>query len=144
MTIFMTFRALKRDVTRIGRRTRSGAVTDGVNSMLRYYLNNHVDREKQRGLDTVLGRMEKESRRILHRARFNLFLSQRSKNLKSSSPTPSEANMTAHHDMRSYGTKLSKSGNDSVDTAGTTIALNVTDRNVRKRSNEDSGVLIST
>jgi hypothetical protein len=48
-------KALKRDVTRQGKRTGQGALEDGMNSMLRYYLNNRVDPLKQRGLDIVLG-----------------------------------------------------------------------------------------
>jgi hypothetical protein len=55
--MYVITRALKRDVTRIGRRTRRGAINDGVNSIVRYYLNNRVDNEKQRGLDTVIGRV---------------------------------------------------------------------------------------
>jgi hypothetical protein len=35
-----TIRALKRDVTRLGKRTKQGAFDDGVNSALRYFINN--------------------------------------------------------------------------------------------------------
>lgn len=48
-------RALKRDVTRHGRRTQKGALDDGINSMLRYYINNFKDRRRQRGVDLILG-----------------------------------------------------------------------------------------
>ena len=48
-------RALKRDVTREGRRTNRGAFDDGVNSAMRYYINNYKDAHRQRGVDLVLG-----------------------------------------------------------------------------------------
>jgi hypothetical protein len=48
-------RALKRDVTRLGKRTNQGAFDDGVNSAKRYFINNYQDEERQRGIDIVLG-----------------------------------------------------------------------------------------
>ena len=48
-------RALKRDVTRLGKRTNRGAWDDGINSVMRYYINNYVDVDRQAGLDVVLG-----------------------------------------------------------------------------------------
>ena len=47
--------ALKGDVTRTGRRTRQGALDDGINSAKRYYINNYRDRDRQIGIDTLLG-----------------------------------------------------------------------------------------
>ena len=48
-------RALKRDVTRLGKRTKQGAFDDGVNSALRYFINNYQDENRQRGIDILLG-----------------------------------------------------------------------------------------
>jgi hypothetical protein len=50
-----TSRALKRDVTRLGKRTKQGAFDDGVNSALRYFINNYQDENRQRGIDILLG-----------------------------------------------------------------------------------------
>ena len=47
--------ALKGDVTRTGRRTRQGALDDSINSAKRYYINNYRDRDRQIGIDTLLG-----------------------------------------------------------------------------------------
>ena len=47
--------ALKRDVTRLGKRTKRGAFDDGVNSLRRYYINNYQDLDKQVGIDALLG-----------------------------------------------------------------------------------------
>lgn len=47
--------ALKRDVTRLGRRTRRGAIDDGINSAMRYYINNYQDTDRQIGVDALLG-----------------------------------------------------------------------------------------
>lgn len=48
-------RALKRDVTRSGKRTHQGTIDDGVTFILRYYINNNIDTERQKGLDLILG-----------------------------------------------------------------------------------------
>ena len=48
-------RALKRDVTRKGKRTRQGVFDDGVNSAKRYFINNFKDPRYQRALDIILG-----------------------------------------------------------------------------------------
>ena len=48
-------RALKRDVTRKGKRTRQGLFDDGVNSAKRYFINNFKDPRYQRALDIILG-----------------------------------------------------------------------------------------
>eukprot|EP01041_Mallomonas_annulata_P007454 gene7454-15245_t len=48
-------RALKRDVTRHGRRTSKGAFDDGLNSAIRYYVNNFKDHRRQKALDLMLG-----------------------------------------------------------------------------------------
>jgi phosphatidylinositol 4-phosphatase len=48
-------KALKRDVTRLGKRTRQGAFDDGMNSAMRYYINNYLDEDNQRAIDLVIG-----------------------------------------------------------------------------------------
>jgi hypothetical protein len=48
--------ALKTDFTRTGKRTTRGALQDGYNSVLRYYLNNFRDGERQDAIDLMLGR----------------------------------------------------------------------------------------
>lgn len=45
--------ALKGDFTRTGRRTKKGALDDGVNSLTRYYLNNFADVDRQEGIDLM-------------------------------------------------------------------------------------------
>jgi len=47
--------ALKRDVTRQGKRTNKGAFDDGMNSALRYFINNYKDAQRQKGIDLILG-----------------------------------------------------------------------------------------
>jgi hypothetical protein len=47
--------ALKRDVTRTGKRTNQGVFDDGMNSAMRYYINNYKDEQTQRELDFTLG-----------------------------------------------------------------------------------------
>jgi SacI homology domain len=47
--------ALKRDFTRTGKRTKLGALDDGVNSLQRYYLNNFMDADRQEGVDLMTG-----------------------------------------------------------------------------------------
>ena len=48
--------ALKRDVTRTGKRTNQGVLDDGFNSAMRYYLNNYRDEQIQKELDFTLGK----------------------------------------------------------------------------------------
>ncbi|EDW76978.1 uncharacterized protein Dwil_GK21146 [Drosophila willistoni] len=48
--------ALKTDFTRTGKRTKAGALQDGKNSLMRYYLNNFADGQRQDGIDLFLGR----------------------------------------------------------------------------------------
>lgn len=55
LLIFLLSSALKRDVTRMGKRTKRGAFDDGVNSLRRYYINNYQDVDKQVGIDALLG-----------------------------------------------------------------------------------------
>ncbi|XP_072169142.1 phosphatidylinositol-3-phosphatase SAC1-like [Diadema setosum] len=52
--------ALKTDFTRTGKRTRFGLVRDGVNSLIRYYMNNFVDGYRQDAIDLLLGNYEIE------------------------------------------------------------------------------------
>ncbi|CAB9519906.1 Phosphatidylinositide phosphatase SAC1 [Seminavis robusta] len=47
--------ALKRDFTRTGKRTKLGALDDGMNSLQRYYLNNFMDSDRQEGTDLLVG-----------------------------------------------------------------------------------------
>ncbi|CAM9556150.1 unnamed protein product, partial [Phaeothamnion confervicola] len=47
--------ALKTDFTRYGKRTRRGLIADGVNSVVRFYINNFVDGARQDGVDLLLG-----------------------------------------------------------------------------------------
>jgi hypothetical protein len=45
--------ALKGDYTRTGRRTKRGALDDGMNSLTRYYINNFSDADRQEGIDLM-------------------------------------------------------------------------------------------
>jgi hypothetical protein len=47
--------ALKGDFTRTGKRTKKGALDDGMNSLQRYYLNNFLDADRQEGMDLMVG-----------------------------------------------------------------------------------------
>uniref|UniRef100_A0A7S4AN49 SAC domain-containing protein n=1 Tax=Pseudo-nitzschia australis TaxID=44445 RepID=A0A7S4AN49_9STRA len=47
--------ALKGDFTRTGKRTKRGALDDGMNSLQRYYLNNFLDADRQEGYDLLVG-----------------------------------------------------------------------------------------
>uniref|UniRef100_K3WWY9 SAC domain-containing protein n=1 Tax=Globisporangium ultimum (strain ATCC 200006 / CBS 805.95 / DAOM BR144) TaxID=431595 RepID=K3WWY9_GLOUD len=47
--------ALKTDFTRTGKRTISGAIQDGINSVTRYYLNNFADGVRQDAYDLLVG-----------------------------------------------------------------------------------------
>lgn len=47
--------ALKGDFTRTGKRTKLGALDDGMNSLQRYYLNNFLDADRQEGTDLMVG-----------------------------------------------------------------------------------------
>ena len=47
--------ALKGDFTRTGKRTKRGALDDGMNSLQRYYLNNFMDADRQEGMDLMVG-----------------------------------------------------------------------------------------
>ncbi|KAI4500618.1 hypothetical protein M0802_004210 [Mischocyttarus mexicanus] len=48
--------ALKTDFTRTGKRTKLGALRDGINSLTRYYKNNFADGYRQDSLELFLGR----------------------------------------------------------------------------------------
>mmetsp|Transcript_43597 Transcript_43597/g.79708 ORF Transcript_43597/g.79708 Transcript_43597/m.79708 type:complete len:551 (-) Transcript_43597:69-1721(-) len=50
--------ALKGDFTRTGKRTKRGALDDGLNSLQRYYLNNFIDADRQEGMDLLVGSVE--------------------------------------------------------------------------------------
>lgn len=47
--------ALKTDFTRTGRRTKQGAIQDGVNSVMRYVRNNFFDGTRQDAFDLLTG-----------------------------------------------------------------------------------------
>jgi hypothetical protein len=47
--------ALKVDFTKTGKRTMKGRFNDGMNSVMRYYLNNFTDGVKQDSIDLLLG-----------------------------------------------------------------------------------------
>jgi len=78
--------ALKRDVTRLGKRTKRGAFDDGVNSLRRYYINNYQDLDKQIGIDALLGYIDGTS--VLGVKSVNIFKQQiqPAKSLKEVSP----------------------------------------------------------
>lgn len=48
--------ALKTDFTKTGKNTLKGKFNDGVNSLMRYYINNFLDGTKQDAIDLMLGR----------------------------------------------------------------------------------------
>ena len=50
--------ALKTDFTRTGKRSINGAINDGKNSVIRYFLNNFYDYDKQNALDATLGKLK--------------------------------------------------------------------------------------
>lgn len=54
--------ALKTDFTRTGRRTITGALQDGVNSVTRYYLNNFSDGIRQDSFDLLVGNFTPDKR----------------------------------------------------------------------------------
>ena len=58
--------ALKRDVTRQGMRTNKGAFDDGVNSAVRYFINNYKDAQRQKGIDLIIGTNRNRSCHIDH------------------------------------------------------------------------------
>lgn len=47
--------ALKGDFTRTGKRTKRGVLDDGLNSVTRFYLNNFLDADRQKGMDLLTG-----------------------------------------------------------------------------------------
>jgi len=68
--------ALKGDFTRTGKRTKKGAMDDGMNSLTRYYVNNFIDADRQEGMDLLAGNIEfssstdDESARVLRNRGF--------------------------------------------------------------------------
>lgn len=53
--------ALKGDFTRTGKRTKRGAIDDGMNSLQRYYLNNFIDADRQEGMELLVGNCDFDS-----------------------------------------------------------------------------------
>lgn len=58
------YRAMKRDVTRTGKRTRRGMMDDAVSFAQRYLANNYRDSAYQRALDFFLG-LEPDSNKLV-------------------------------------------------------------------------------
>lgn len=54
-TLYAGTGALKVDFTKTGKRTKMGAINDGINSIMRYYINNFTDGVKQDSIDLLLG-----------------------------------------------------------------------------------------
>ena len=50
--------ALKVDFTKTGKRTLRGMIDDGINSCVRYYLNNFSDGRRQDSIDLMLGKFQ--------------------------------------------------------------------------------------
>lgn len=63
--------AMKRDVTRTGKRTRRGMVDDAVAFAQRYVANNYRDSTFQKAIDFLLG-LHKNSDMLLERELFGL------------------------------------------------------------------------
>lgn len=55
LTVYGLSRAMKRDVTMNGIRTKKGVVQDAVSYLQRYYINNYRDKANQQDLNTILG-----------------------------------------------------------------------------------------
>lgn len=56
--------ALKTDFTRTGRRSKRGAIMDGVNSTQRYFLNNFFDGRRQDAMDAMLGKISPKQDKV--------------------------------------------------------------------------------
>jgi hypothetical protein len=56
--------ALKVDFTKTGKRTIKGIFNDGVNSVVRYYINNFTDGVKQDSIDMLLGNFKPSASKI--------------------------------------------------------------------------------
>lgn len=55
---------MKRDVTRSGQRTHKGAMDDAIASMQRHFINNWLDRDRQRGVDILLGKIDASGNKL--------------------------------------------------------------------------------
>ncbi|KAK9236277.1 SacI homology domain-containing protein [Lipomyces kononenkoae] len=58
--------ALKTSFTRSGKMSLAGAIADATKSVSRMYINNFVDKGRQNTMDVLLGRLEGQSRVVLH------------------------------------------------------------------------------
>ncbi|KAL4498619.1 hypothetical protein ABPG72_019737 [Tetrahymena utriculariae] len=56
--------ALKTDFTRTGKRTKQGAINDGINSISRYFYGNFFDGHKQDCIDLLLGKIRPKETKI--------------------------------------------------------------------------------
>lgn len=56
-------RALKRDITRFGKRKGSGILGDGITIMRRFVNSNFKDIDRQNGIDIMLGKYARKSAR---------------------------------------------------------------------------------
>lgn len=45
---------MKRDITKLGKRTNKGLIDDGYSYVKRYIMNNFLDKYKQKGIDIFL------------------------------------------------------------------------------------------
>jgi hypothetical protein len=57
-TMYSGTGALKNDFTRTGKRTYLGLLSDGSNSLIRYYLNNFTDGKRQDSMNLILGKYQ--------------------------------------------------------------------------------------
>lgn len=55
---------MKRDVTRSGQRTHKGAMDDAIASVQRHFINNWFDRDRQRGVDILLGKIDASGNKL--------------------------------------------------------------------------------
>lgn len=56
---------MKREVTKSGKQTYRGAISDGVAYFQRYFTNNYLDKRRQLGLDYLLGNTDSTGKKIL-------------------------------------------------------------------------------
>jgi hypothetical protein len=54
--MILYYRALKRDVTRFGKRTGTGVIGDGMTFCQRYINSNFKDADRQSGINIILGK----------------------------------------------------------------------------------------
>lgn len=88
---------MKRDVTRYGKRTKRGAIADGMNSAKRYFINKYQDYRRQEGLDIVIGLTTGTGKRIKGSSSRKLdVLKEKLKSFSSSPRSQSNSNTIAN------------------------------------------------